>query len=326
MPKSHISRRSGASSSRTSTVSPLPVGAGPSTRRMPVVGARERHQRAADRRKDAGVTQIDGRVRMRRHRCVEHQHRAVGAVHDHTVGADLGEQFLDEALVEMAARAGFERQDRERARGDAVLEIGHAEARDRRDEDQHLADHHKKDGQHQEPGRQALQQHGSRPHQPNRARKRTIRRVRGRKQHRRVKAAGGALAGLAAGRIGHDQVGDGADLEPLRDRQGPGQDQVAGAGAEDRRPEDAAVAPGDDLDQPGGVALGVGAVVLGERPAQHADRVAVGLARRGFGQADLGQLGIGVGDPGQGAVIDLRRQRGTARCGSRSRHDRARRG
>ena len=101
-----------------------------------------------------------------------------------------------------------------------------------------------------------------------------------REQGRRVIGAGGALAGLAAGRVGHDQIGHRADLELLRDRQRPGQDQIAGAGAEDRGAEDAAVAPRDDLDLPVGVALGLGAVVVGKRPAQHAHMRRCVRARR----------------------------------------------
>ena len=41
-----------------------------------------------------------------------------------------------------------------------------------------------------------------------------------------------------------------------------------------------------------------------ERPAQHPHVLARG-ARGGLGQPDLGELGIGVGDPGQRPVIDL---------------------
>src|SRR6266851_5428892 len=38
-------------------------------------------------------------------------------------------------------------------------------------------------------------------------------------QGRSIKASGGSLARLAARRVGHDQIGKGADLELLRDRQ-----------------------------------------------------------------------------------------------------------
>src|SRR5712671_5183792 len=43
-------------------------------------------------------------------------------------------------------------------------------------------------------------------------------------QSRRIEAAGGPLAGLATRRVGHDQIGKSADLELLRDCQGPGED------------------------------------------------------------------------------------------------------
>src|SRR6267154_6174731 len=51
-------------------------------------------------------------------------------------------------------------------------------------------------------------------------------------QCRRIIASCGALARLAARRVGHDQIGERTDLELLRNRQGPGQDQIAGSGAE----------------------------------------------------------------------------------------------
>src|SRR5439155_23349476 len=57
------------------------------------------------------------------------------------------------------ARTGGEGQRGEMSRGDVVVEIGHPEARDRRHENQHLADHHKKDRQHEEAGRKASDQH-----------------------------------------------------------------------------------------------------------------------------------------------------------------------
>ena len=62
--------------------------------------------------------------------------------------------------------------------GEPVFEISHAEARDRRHENKNLTHHDKKDGEDQKTGGQALQQHGGPWSQPNRARKRTSRRVR----------------------------------------------------------------------------------------------------------------------------------------------------
>src|SRR6516165_193263 len=60
-------------------------------------------------------------------------------------------------------------------------------------------------------------------------------------QCRRIVASRRAFARFAARRIGDDHIGERADLEPLRDRQRPGQDQIAGPGAEDRGAEDAAL-------------------------------------------------------------------------------------
>src|ERR1700730_1616785 len=126
-----------------------------------------------------------------------------------------------------------------------------------------------------------------------------------RKQGGRIEAAGRALARLAARRVRHDKIGQSADLELLRNRQGPGEYQIPGPGAENRGAEDAPVAPGDDLDQSHRIALGLGTVVLVKAPAQDAHRAICG-ARGGFGQSDLGKFGIGVSDPRQRPVIDLR--------------------
>src|SRR6516165_9349432 len=106
-------------------------------------------------------------------------------------------------------------------------------------------------------------------------------------QGRSIVAAGRAFARLAARRVGHDQIGERADLEPLRDCQCPREDQIAGPGAEDRGAEDAAIAAGDDFDHALGLALGLSPVVLGKWPTQHARSLPDG-ARRSFGQPDLG--------------------------------------
>ena len=60
------------------------------------------------------------------------------------------------------------------------------------------------------------------------------------------------------------------------------------------------VRPGDDLDEAVGGRLGLGTVVVGIGPAQDADAAVFG-ARLGFGEADLGELGIGIGDARDGA-------------------------
>ena len=51
----------------------------------------------------------------------------------------------------------------------------------------------------------------------------------------------------------------------------------------------------DNLDESFRLALALGAVVVGIRPAIDAD-AAIALARLGLGQADLGKLGVGIDD------------------------------
>src|SRR5258708_9602216 len=88
-----------------------------------------------------------------------------------------------------------------------------------------------------------------------------------REQGRRIIAPRGPLARLAARRVGHDQIGERADLELLRNRQRPREDQIAGPGAEDRGSENAAIPPQHDLDQPFGAPFGLAAVVFHDRPS-----------------------------------------------------------
>src|SRR6516162_5704564 len=53
------------------------------------------------------------------------------------------------------------------------------------------------------------------------------------KQGRSIIASRHPLARFTARRVGHDQIGHRADLELLRNRQCPGEDQVAGPSPED---------------------------------------------------------------------------------------------
>src|SRR5215472_18128952 len=107
-----------------------------------------------------------------------------------------------------------------------------------------------------------------------------------REQGRSIVASGRSLARLAARRIGHDQIGECPDFEPLRDCQRPGKDQITGPGTENRGAEDMAIAAGDDLDHAVGLAFGLSPVVLGKRPTQHARGLLDGT-RHSLGQPDL---------------------------------------
>ena len=125
----------------------------------------------------------------------------------------------------------------------------------------------------------------------------------------RVKAAGGALAGLAERRVGRDQIGHRADLEPLRDRQRPGLDQLAGRRRRGSRRRGCARCGSVTILTSPAVSRSVWARSFSAKDQRSTrDPVAVRVARRRLAQPDLGQLGIGVGDPGQRPVIDPRRQ------------------
>jgi hypothetical protein len=71
-----------------------------------------------------------------------------------------------------------------------------------------------------------------------------------------------------------------ADLETLADCERPRLDQLAGVLADDRGPENAAASVGQHLDETIGLTLGLGTVVLGERPAKRPDLEAPALRHR----------------------------------------------
>src|SRR6516164_8755528 len=113
-----------------------------------------------------------------------------------------------------------------------------------------------------------------------------------------------SLTCFAARWVRHDQIGQCADPELLRDRQRPRKDQITGPGAEDRGAEYTPIGASDDLDHALGLTLGLRPVVLDKPPTKHARSLPDG-ARSGFGQPDLSELGIGIGDPGQCPIVDF---------------------
>jgi hypothetical protein len=77
--------------------------------------------------------------------------------------------------------------------------------------------------------------------------------------------------------------------------------------ADDGSAQNATVGESQHLDLAFGVPLRLGTVVFLKAPGEDID-VLVGLARLGFGQADMGKFRIGVGDSGQCRIIHLGRQ------------------
>src|SRR5215472_18694219 len=131
------------------------------------------------------------------------------------------------------------------------------------------------------------------PDEPARAR---------REQSGSIKASRGPLPRFAACGIGHDQVGQRANLEPLGNRQGPRQDQIARSGPQDRGTYNKTILPCHDLDETSGLPLGLCAVVLGKAPAQHTRSGSV-VACCSFTEPNMGEFRVGVGDPRQRAII-----------------------
>jgi len=99
-----------------------------------------------------GAAQIVGRVDRRRAAGVEHQGH-VRFVDDNAIGADMGEQLRGEVRAHHVVGRRLEREDRETGRIDTRGEPGESVARQRRQEDQHLARHHEGDGERQKPRR-----------------------------------------------------------------------------------------------------------------------------------------------------------------------------
>ena len=140
-----------------------------------------------------------------------------------------------------------------------------------------------------------------------------------------VRAERRPLADFAECRVGRDPLGHGGDLEALRNRQRPDLDELAGVLADDAGAENAALLVGDDLDEPFGRPLGLGAVVLMVRPAKNIDR-AMFFAGDVLGEPDLGQLRIGICDPGNDVVVDLGGQPEQGAAEDDARHGSSRRG
>src|SRR5215208_8076339 len=81
----------------------------------------------------------------------------------------------------------------------------------------------------------------------------------------------GALRHLGQRRIGEHEAGEVLDLEALRHGKCPRHDQVAGLRRRDGAAEDLAAPRDEGLHMAGGPMLRLGAIVLGDRPAQDAE-------------------------------------------------------
>ena len=178
---------------------------------------------------------------------------ALGAhLHRHRARADAVQDLLRQAFRHHAARRGIEHQRGGVRGGQAVVEPVEPEIGDRRHVDENFRHHHEQDGEEQQlagkadaraarAGRGAVGATGSlvgsvpgsniastENSQPSydaphpRAR-----------QTRREKVDGRAFADFRQRRIGQHDAGEGADIQALRDRQGPGRDQFAGLRADD---------------------------------------------------------------------------------------------
>src|SRR5690348_12627474 len=77
------------------------------------------------------------------------------------------------------------------------------------------------------------------------------------RQTRRKIADGGAFSGFRQSRIGHNELADRADVQPLLDGERPRRDQLAGMGPDDGDPENVTAPGGDHLHVATRLALGL---------------------------------------------------------------------
>jgi hypothetical protein len=104
-----------------------------------------------DQRRRAGRAQIVHL--LDRGQLAEHQFRRRLAQH-HGQHAGLAQQLLLELVTDLLVGRCLERQGGEVGRGDPLVEIGLAKARDRGDVDQHLAEQDERHGQHEQTRRE----------------------------------------------------------------------------------------------------------------------------------------------------------------------------
>ena len=159
--KAHIAWRSGRSSRRSSTIIARVLGRDGEDAQHAGPAFGEGRERVADGPDRASAAQIVGRVDRRRVAVVEHQGH-VRFVHDDAIGADMGEELLREVGAHHVVGRRLEREDGEARRIDPLIEPGQAEARQRRQKNQHLARHHERDGEGEEPCRKPARERGHR--------------------------------------------------------------------------------------------------------------------------------------------------------------------
>src|SRR4051812_6561515 len=111
------------------------------------------------------------------------------------------------------------------------------------------------------------------------------------------------LRDLREGGVRDDDIREILDLVALREREDPGHNEVAGVRGGDDAAEDLSARRDDGLDVAGGAPLGLGAIVLRDRPAQDPDSPVAG-PRLLLAEADGGDLRIRVGDPRDGRRVD----------------------
>ena len=119
----------------------------------------------------------------------------------------------------------------------------------------------------------------------------------GPRQTRREIVDGCAFSDFRQRRIGQHDAGEGADVQLLRDRQGPYRDQFSGLHADDTGAQDSTFCRGDDFNVTVRFALGLRAVVVVIGPAQNSRRE-LARTRLRLGQSGLRQFRFGDRSPG----------------------------
>ena len=121
-----------------------------------VAAMRQAGKRVHHRASEPGIRQIDGHVHLLRQAIDEEELALVRAFEQHRGGAGAVKNARAQAFGKLVAARQREGHDREFRGLDMVAEEFAIILTDRGQEDQHLADHHVKDGEQEQPPRQGV--------------------------------------------------------------------------------------------------------------------------------------------------------------------------
>ncbi len=121
-----------------------------------VAAIRKTIDRAPDLGEEAAIAQIDGDIDLGRHLGDEEEFALVGPLQHHRAGAGARQKLAAQAGRQLPAARLGEGQDRDLGQFDMVFQKSAVIARDGREEDHRLGDHHEGQRQKQQPSGEAM--------------------------------------------------------------------------------------------------------------------------------------------------------------------------